>query len=58
MRLWGSGGADLQILRGIERAERHSSLKQILKIAQALAVEPHELLVVEQEEFSPRSCDP
>jgi transcriptional regulator with XRE-family HTH domain len=36
----------------VERGERDASLKQLLKIAQALGVEPHELLIVEQEEPS------
>jgi transcriptional regulator with XRE-family HTH domain len=39
-------------LWAIERGERNLSLKQLLKIAQALDVEPQELLLVEQEEPS------
>ena len=39
-------------LGAIERGERNLSLKQLLKIAQALGVELHELLLVEQEEPS------
>jgi transcriptional regulator with XRE-family HTH domain len=39
-------------LGAIERGERNLSLKQLLKIAQALRVDPHELLTIEQEEPS------
>jgi transcriptional regulator with XRE-family HTH domain len=39
-------------LGAIERGERNLSLKQLLKIAQALGVDIHELLTVEQEEPS------
>jgi len=39
-------------LGAIERGERNLSLKQLLKIAQALRVDPYELLIVEQEEPS------
>jgi transcriptional regulator with XRE-family HTH domain len=45
-------GLNYKYLGAIERGERNPSLKQLLKIAQALKVEPHELLVVEQEEPS------
>jgi transcriptional regulator with XRE-family HTH domain len=43
-------GLNYKYLGAIERGERNLSLKQLLKIAQALEVEPHELLLVEQEE--------
>jgi transcriptional regulator with XRE-family HTH domain len=39
-------------LGAIERGECNPSLKQLLKIAQALGVEPHELLMIEQKEPS------
>jgi transcriptional regulator with XRE-family HTH domain len=45
-------GMNYKYLGAIERGERNLSLKQLLKIAQALGVEPHELLIVEQEELS------
>jgi transcriptional regulator with XRE-family HTH domain len=45
-------GLNYKYLGAIERGERNPSLKQLLKIAQALKVEPHELLIVEQEEPS------
>jgi transcriptional regulator with XRE-family HTH domain len=45
-------GMNYKYLGAIERGERNLSLKQLLKIAQALGVEPHELLLVEQEEPS------
>jgi transcriptional regulator with XRE-family HTH domain len=45
-------GLNYKYLGAIERGERNLSLKQLLKIAQALAVEPRELLSVEQEEVS------
>jgi transcriptional regulator with XRE-family HTH domain len=45
-------GLNYKYLGAIERGERNLSLKQLLKIARALAVEPQELLLVEQEEAS------
>jgi transcriptional regulator with XRE-family HTH domain len=45
-------GLNYKYLGAIERGERNLSLKQLLKIAQALGIEPHELLVIEQEEPS------
>jgi transcriptional regulator with XRE-family HTH domain len=45
-------GLNYKYLGGIERGERNLSLRQLLKIAQALDVEPQELLLVEQEEPS------
>jgi transcriptional regulator with XRE-family HTH domain len=45
-------GLNYKYLGAIERGERNLSLKQLLKIAQALGVEPHELLLIEQEEPS------
>jgi DNA-binding XRE family transcriptional regulator len=37
---------------GVERGERNPLLKSALKIAQAVGVETHELLIIEQEEPS------
>jgi transcriptional regulator with XRE-family HTH domain len=45
-------GLNYKYLGAIERGERNLSLKQLLKIAQASAVEPQELLLIEQEEQS------
>jgi transcriptional regulator with XRE-family HTH domain len=45
-------GLTYKSLGAAERGERHGSLKRLLKSAQALAVEPYELLVLEQEEAS------
>jgi transcriptional regulator with XRE-family HTH domain len=45
-------GLNYKYLGAIERGECNPSLKQLLKIAQALAVEPYELLMIEQEEPS------
>jgi transcriptional regulator with XRE-family HTH domain len=45
-------GLNYKYLGAIERGECNPSLKQLLKTAQALGVEPHELLMVEQEEPS------
>ena len=45
-------GLNYKYLGAIQRGERNLSLKQLLKLAQALGIEPHELLLVEQEEPS------
>lgn len=45
-------GLNYKYLGAIERGERNPSLKQLLKIAQALEIELHELLLFEQEEPS------
>src|SRR5688500_381142 len=45
-------GLNYKYLGAIERGECNPSLKQLLKIAHALGVEPYELLMIEQEEPS------
>jgi transcriptional regulator with XRE-family HTH domain len=45
-------GLNYKYLGAIERGECNPSLKQLLKIAQALGIEHYELLIVEQEEPS------
>ena len=45
-------GINYKYLGAVDRGERNPSLKQLLKIAQALGVEPHDLLIVDQEEPS------
>ncbi len=45
-------GLNYKYLGAIERGERNPSLKQLLKIAQALGIELHELLLFEHEEPS------
>ena len=47
-----AAGIHYKYLGAVERGERNLSLKQLLKIARALQIEPHELLLVEQEEPS------
>jgi transcriptional regulator with XRE-family HTH domain len=47
-----TAGLNYKYLGAIERGERNPPLKQLVKIAQALGVETHELLIVEQEESS------
>jgi transcriptional regulator with XRE-family HTH domain len=44
-------GLNYKYLGAIERGERNPSVRQVLKLAQALRVEPHELLMVDQEEL-------
>jgi transcriptional regulator with XRE-family HTH domain len=45
-------GLNYKYLGTVERGERNASVKQLLKIAEALGVELQDLFVVEQEELS------